>query len=38
MVLTHVLKYLNDNTKLKCSLGILDRKQECDVGFSLVDS
>jgi hypothetical protein len=28
MVLTHVLKYLNDNTKLKCSLGVLNRKQE----------
>jgi hypothetical protein len=29
MVLTHMLKYLNDNTKLKCSLSVLNRKQAC---------
>jgi hypothetical protein len=28
MVLAHVLKYLNDNTKLKCSVSVLNRKQE----------
>jgi hypothetical protein len=38
MVLAHVLKYLNDNTKLKCSLSVLNRKQDCVVGFGLVDS
>jgi hypothetical protein len=29
MVLTHVLKYFNDNSKLKYSLGVLNIKQEC---------